>query len=263
MNIWQVKSNFHDSSILLLKDSNEQSFHTAKKIQKMHAIYVNKADFPSTEKAKAHSKLQAFCYKFQVSNYLLEQLWALSHTRRMRVYDAILNSLDVMDTTDDELMLVSLHLENFLLQSRAFLDFYLLYLLSILRTAYEGSISREKFQKQLKISDTSKAIWLSEYFETKVFGNTDWSGMNPNDWGTLLVSLRDKVAHRDRLKYSFDGQEEITKGILHTWPTITEITYDRFCQYIQNGMFSMLEDISKQIYELEWIPGHYREDMWE
>ncbi len=40
-------------------------------------------------------------------------------------------------------------------------------------------------------------------------------------------------------------------------------TSDRFCQYMQNGTFSLVTDVSPVLYELEWRAGPYRPDLWE
>jgi hypothetical protein len=128
-------------------------------------------------------------------------------------------------------------------------------------------MSRRKFFKALKKAQEEpfkrKAEWIKRYFDTRIFGSSDWEGMNPNDWGTLLKSLRDKIAHKDRLHPSFDSEEVLVGEVLFDWPTLRGITRDRFCQYIQNGMFAIFTDVSPVLYELEWKPGPYRTDMWQ
>jgi len=137
----------------------------------------------------------------------------------------------------------------------------------MLKTGHQGSMSKEKFFKSLGSVDQSpfsdKVKKIEKYFHTQVFGSSEWYGMNPNNWGSLLVSLRDKVAHRDRLRPSFDSGETLVGGVLFDWPTLRNITYDRFCQYMQNGMFALFTDVSPIIYELEWKAGVYKPDLWE
>lgn len=101
------------------------------------------------------------------------------------------------------------------------------------------------------------------YFENKVFAKSSENWLSPENWGALLQSLRDKIAHRDKLRPSYDSDENLVDDVLFDWPTLRETTYDRFCQYMQNGMFYMLHDLSKMLYELEWKPGPYKEGLWD
>jgi hypothetical protein len=78
-----------------------------------------------------------------------------------------------------------------------------------------------------------------------------------------LVSLRDKVAHRDRVRPTFKGVETLPTGELFDWPTIQGVTYDRFCQTMKNGLFEMLRELFPLLYEREWIAGPYRPGMFE
>jgi hypothetical protein len=141
----------------------------------------------------------------------------------------------------------------------------MLYICLLLKTGHEGRMSKRKFDKALLNVPTSmndKAVLIAEYFDTKVFAESTNSWLNPEDWGTLLRSLRDKIAHRDRLRPSFDGDETLIGQVLFDWPTLRQTTYDRFCQYMQNGMFELLRESSPILYELEWKPGPYKPGMW-
>jgi hypothetical protein len=108
----------------------------------------------------------------------------------------------------------------------------------------------------------SKSKLISKYFSTRVFGPSDWYGSNPNNWGTLLQSLRDRITHRDIIRPSFDSNESLAGDVLFDWPTLQGKTYDRFCQYMQNGMFSLIQDISAIMYDLEWKSGPFKPGMW-
>ncbi len=232
-----------------------------------HYLQGNSALYTPDDVQQIQYFLGAVAYKFHLANLSLEQLWSLSHSKRDELFYALQNSLDRLDVSDDELLLTSFALEGFLFQARSFLDFYMLYLCLFLKTGHQGSMSKEKFFKALKRANlrplASKAEWVRDYFAKKVFGSSDREGLNPNDWGCLLISLRDKIAHRDRLHPSFEGNETLVGKVLFDWPTLRNITYDRFCQYMQNGMFALFKDVSPILYELEWKPGTYRPDMWQ
>lgn len=211
--------------------------------------------------------LKAVSYKFYVATLSLEQLWALSYIKRGELFSALQNSLDWLECSDDELLLSSFALEGFLFQGRAFLDFYMIYTCLFLRTGHTGSMSRRKFVKELakvqQVPFAEKAQRVKEYFDSKVFGGSNGRSFDLNNWGTLLVSLRDKIAHKDRLRPSFKSEEHLLGEVLFNWPTLQDMTYDRFCQYMQNGMFSLVTDVSPVLYELEWKPGPYKPDLWQ
>lgn len=254
---------------ILLADSK---IHAEIPIQKLHAmqdIYfqTNPRLFTREDCDKMEDSLKAATYKFYLSNLNLEQLWSLSHNKRDYLFYALENTIDQLSVTDDELLLISFSLEGFLFQARAFLDFYMLYLCLSLKADHPGYMSTKKFFKALEGVQQSpfaeKASQIHIYFYEHVFGSTDWDGLNPNNWGSLLRSLRDKVAHKNRLRPSYESDEVLVGGIRFDWPTLQGITYDRFCQYIQNGMFSLLTDLAPILYELEWKAGPYNQDMWK
>jgi hypothetical protein len=253
----------------LVEDSRIQAHIPLKKLHHMQEKYLisNRELYDDEEIHLIHYYLDAVSYKFHLANLSLEQLWSLSHIERDDLLIALQNSLDKLDVSDDELLLLSFVFEGFLLQARTFLNFYMIYLSIILRTGHEGSISYQKFMKSLENADTDrlliKAQLVKEYFESRIFGSSDWEAFNPNNWGTILKSLRDKVAHRDKLRPSFDSDETLLDRVLFNWPTLQETTYDRFCQYMQNGMSAMISDISPIIYDLDWKPGPYRPELWE
>lgn len=259
----QMASGLH----ILLDETRKYSDSIPKKVEAMQNIYLqkNSALYSREETRQIQYYLRACNYKFYLATLSLEQLWALSHTKRDEIFYVLENSLDRLDCSDDELLLISFVFEGFLFQSRAFLDFYMLYLCLILKTGHEGRISKGKFEKTLtKVSFPfiDKGAQVQEYFQSKVFAETQKEWLNPENWGTLLRSLRDKIAHRDRLRPSFDSNETLTGQILFDWPTLQKTTYDRFCQYMQNGMFELLREVSPILYDVEWKPGPFKPEMW-
>ena len=249
---------------ILLGETRKYANSFPPKLDVMQEIYCNRNSnlYTTEELDQLQYYLRAVIYKFYLATLSLEQLWSLSHTKRDALLETLENSLDKLECSDDELLLISFGLESLLFQGRAFLDFYMLYLCVFLRTDHEGSISRSKFNKALEGVDKNgfaeKADLVKDYFDTRVFGEFDERfALSPDNWGTLLTSLRDKIAHRDRLRPSFAGEETLVDKVLFDWPTIQGITYDRFCQYMQNGMFSLFTDVSPMIYDLEWKAGQY------
>jgi hypothetical protein len=253
---------------ILMTDTRQYADAMHLKVGLMQEVYLqrNLNIYSETEVKQVREYLKAALYKFYLSTLSLEQLWSMSHTKRDDIVVALQNSLDNLDCTDDELLIISFVFEGFLFLSRSFLDFYMLYLCLALKTGYEGSISQEKFYKSLERSKDSvlsvKAEKVGEYFRTKVFAETATYGLAPENWGTLIRTLRDKIAHRDVIKQNFAGNEKLLDKVLFNWPTLRGTTYDRFCQSMQNGMFFMLTDISSLLYDLEWKAGSYRPDLY-
>lgn len=253
---------------VLLADSRIHADIPLEKLYAMQDIYFerNAALYTLKEQEQLRDYLKVVTYKFHLVNLNLEQLWALSHSKRNQFLFVLENAIEKLEVSDDELLLISFVLEGFLFQARAFLDFYMLYICLCLKADHPVHMSTNKFFKALdKIEQdplAEKALEVKKYFTSKVFGTSDWEGLNPNNWGDLLRSLRDKIAHKDRLYPSYESDEVLAGGVLFDWPTLRGITYDRFCQYTQNGIFSLLTDVSPILYELEWMPGPYKHGMW-
>ena len=253
----------------LLQGVRQNDDSILRKLDAMQTLYLQKwaSSYSLAETEALRYHLRAVSYKFYLADLSLEQLWSLSQATRDRLLEALQNSLDRLVVSDGELLLICFALEGFLFQAKAFLDFYMLYVCLFLRTGYRGSMSRARFFNGLeKVRSgpfAGKARAVEDYFRDKVFRPGDAKGFVPENWGTLLGSLRDKIAHRDRLRPSFDGSEKLLEKVLLDWPTLQGTTYERFCQDMQNGMFALFTDVSPVLYELEWKAGPYRPDLWE
>lgn len=254
---------------VLLKETRRYANDFPQKLEAMQEVYLqrNPTLYTQAEEQELCYYVKAVSYKFYLATLSLEQLWALSYTKREELFYALQNSLDKLECSDDEVLLSSFALESFLLQSRTFLDFYMLYICLVLHTGHKGSISTDTFRKELKKVQreplATKARKVRDYFDTEVFGTRDGKGFVSASWGTLLQSLRDKIAHRDRLRPSFESSETLLDKVLFDWPTLRGMTYERFCQEMQNGMFCLIADVSPILYDLEWKAGPYRPNLWQ
>lgn len=211
--------------------------------------------------------MKAVSYKFELASLSLEQLWSISEHTRFGVIDAIENSIDSLDVSEDELLMIAYSFESFLFYAQSFVEFYMLYICLVLKTGHQGSMSKKKFYRRLK-NDLNhdlqaKALRVKQYFDGEVYGEADQKSISPENWGSLLLSLRDKVTHRDRLRPSFASDERLIDGVLLNWPTIQDETYDRFCQLFQNGMFYLISDCSEILYDLKWKSGSLKPCMWD
>jgi hypothetical protein len=81
----------------------------------MQEIYLrgNPDLYTSNELQQVRYYLKAVSYKFHLANLSLEQLWSLSDTKRQELLHALQNSLDRLDVSDDELLLISFVFEGF------------------------------------------------------------------------------------------------------------------------------------------------------
>ena len=64
------------------------------------------------------------------------------------------------------------------------------------------------------------------------------------NWGTLIQSLRDKIAHQDRIRPNFSSGEKLLDRVSFNWPTLRGMTFDPFCQFMENRIFFMMTEIS-------------------
>jgi hypothetical protein len=197
-------------------------------------------------------------YKYWLASISIEQLQAVRHSRIDEgILSALENSLDRLDCSDDDRLVVSFALECFLFQAMAFLDLYMIHVCLLLRTGHRGSMRRRVFYRELSNAQqgpfADKAGWVEEYFRSKVFGATykpaSWVR---EDWGCLVESLRDRIAHRDRVRPSFDSQETLINSVLLDWPTLQKMTYHSLCEMLRAGMYYLFYDVSAFLYDLEW-----------
>ena len=244
---------------------------TVMKTKAAQTIYLrnNATLYSEIEREKLRYFLDAFLYKYRLANYSLEQLWSI---RDAKLEDNILaiarNSIVSLKLSDDEVFLMSHSFEQFLFQSRSCLDFFMLYIAHLLCTGHVGSMSTEKFYKRLKTAKPDvlmgKAKAVENYFNRNIFGlEKDVDHVSPTNWGTLLKSLRDKIAHKDRINMSMNSPDRIMHDILLDFPTLQDLTYDRFCQAMENGMWFMIHDLFPVLYDFEWQAGPYRKGMFE
>lgn len=248
---------FSENSILKLIEMQEAYF------RKASTMYSDK------EKDKCRYYLKALIHKFHLANLSLEQLWALCDNKRIEIYEAVELSLNKMEISDNEMALISFTFETFMFHARAYIDFYMLYICYLLQTGHTGYINIKKFQRAMeKIGDPSvqiKASQAKNYFENEVFGQggNSTGGFSTKDWGNLIISIRDKIAHRDLVQPSFDSQEKLAEQIVLELPTIKGMTYERFIQTMQNGMYELIQNMAEILYEIKWVPGPYKPNMFD
>ena len=267
----KVHQQHYDASIKMVQLVEADCRFTVQKVSAAQKVYLNRNQglYDADELKYITYYLDTMLYKLQLSCLSIEQLWAAHdapvHASLLEVID---NSISELSLNDNELFYQSYLLEQFLFQSRSYLDIAMLYITWILGSGNPGKMSKDKFLKAVRRTKKSEfqckadAVW--KYFECQVFSqqkNMQYAD-SPN-WGTLLQSLRDKIAHRDRIRLSTNSEERIRNDILLNYPTLQGLTYESFAQTIENGMYELIRDLFPILYDLEWQAGPYREGMFD
>lgn len=233
------------------------------KVQSMQKAYLmaNKGNYTDENLQLIQNALNAVCHKFTLSIIHLEAIWHISTSARNEILTDFENSIVVHSWDDIDKTLGSLQLEAFLFQTRSFLDIYQKYCLTVMGKEVV-QISKDDFIKQLSKVDakyTNTALKIKTYFEEVVYCDivanlNEASPFECKGWGKLIRNLRNKIAHQNFIKYSYDGTEVIHQ-IKLDWPSLKGVTYDRFGQLIHNGVFALVQETSSVLYEQEWISG--------
>lgn len=257
---WQKE--IRDGMLLMVSQNRGYIEATHNILRYIHNIYIreNSHLYTKDELFWISHFVDSVIYKSFLVRIAIEQLQSVRHGRiNESLWSAIENSLETLNCSEDEQVLVSYALESFLFEARSFLDVYMIFVCLLLKTGFtKGHMSKSSFYVELdKVTDPpfdQKSQWMKNYFETKVFGQEE----NPknsiirNDWGTLLRSLRDKVAHRDVINLSFDSKEKFINDIRLDWPTLKGITYHSLAETIGNGIHALFHQGLCHIYELKW-----------
>ena len=258
MSEWQKAAN--DGLLRLVEKNRHTVDENVRRLKAMHQTYFqeNAHFYDESETRWINHYLDSVIYKYYLVMISVEQLQAIRHNKRSEsIVTAPENNLDRLDCSDNEQLLVSFALENFLFESRAFLDLYMILVCLLLRTGFaKGYMNRERFFDEFdKVQQPpffQKAEWVTDYIKSNVFGKHDVKSFVRKDWGELIKSLRDKIAHRDIIQPSFDSDETLIKGVLLNWPTLQGMTYQAICEMIRNGMFSLFVDVSAFPYDLKY-----------
>jgi hypothetical protein len=247
------------SARVLLNEARSQVDPPLRKIERMQEIYLSQNGnlYTVEQTAQIRRWLGAVQYKYLAAHVHLEELWTLSMACRWTLLDVLEYTLERQDWTDNDILIGSMYLENFLLQARSFLNIYMFYTCLIMNTTNPGSITIDDFQKHMRKAKgeqfKKRAQALGDYFDITVFGN--------GQWGSLVKDLRDKITHRESLRPSHQGNE-VVLGVLLDWPTIRGMTFERFAQVFANGTFEMIRATTPLLFELEWKSGPYRDNLW-
>lgn len=253
------------------QDYNEQ---IPKKLRTMQEIYLNSNPhlYSAEQRKLLNYYLEAFSYKELFTSWCVEQIWSITRTGNgdRKLLDVLSNLYDNHDKGEEDLLLLSFVLDNFLLQSTAFLDFYMLYLRLFFHvdktSRLQWNTFRDELRKLANNEDTelsSKARLVLDYFQGKVFGETERRSFSLENWGGIIRNLRNPTVHRDYSFPTFHPAEELTSKITSDWPPeLRNIDCARFCEDIQGEMFVMVSALATALYGIEWKPGPYHPELY-
>lgn len=155
--------------------------------------------FSDEDRAAALKSIDALMWKLTAAGIHLERLWEYRDSVALK--KLLENAYDYNPEperyTDKEVAYLTVEFEAYLLQARSFISVAQIHTLDACRVPFGGILTNEKYEKAVKnaSSDVSERLMKAyNYFENEVFGN--------NKWGVLLKSLRDRVAHFDRIRPS-------------------------------------------------------------
>lgn len=214
------------------------------KVEKNAQNYLNINNDKYTDKRKEDisDKLHACTHKLYLSLIHLELIWSLNMHSRYDSLDYLENSLDTMTWDDEEKALGSLFLEAYLFQARALVDIWMYYMCLVLNVKDPVQITASKFDEVLNKCDDLRAEKLCDYFN-KEFNDSD-------SWLNILDSLRNKIAHRDFLRGSYLGEHEtLFDKLKMEFPKLQGRDYNRYCENINQTLFSMIEETSQILYQ--------------
>lgn len=256
---WQKET--RDGMLLMVSKNREYIEKTNEIVRRIHQDYIERNSnlYNSKELLRINYFVDSVAYKSFLVRIAVEQLQSVKFGRiEESLWPAIENSLNSLTCSDDEQVLVSFALESFLFEVRSFLDIYMILICLLLKTGFtNGYMSKATFENELKKSGppfSLKAKWVKDYFSSEVFGieNNNEAEIFRKDWGELVRSLRDKIAHRDVIRKSFDSKEVFINNIRLEWPTLQKLTYHSFAETVGNGVHALFHKVLCHIYDLKW-----------
>lgn len=223
----------------------------------MSERYLKRHAVPNEQAKLILDAVSAVQWKFMVSSVHLEELWRVSERTRLTLPEVIENAVTLHRWDERARFDATRHLESFLFQARSFIDVFMRLVCEVLSSSPPVYMSVDDFRRALRdvpVWTSERAERLRQYFDHEVFGMSSW--------GTLVRSLRDKIAHRDSLRPSQTGQEHVA-GIRLDWPTIKGLTFERLAQDFHSGAFELVRSAGPIIFDSEWYSGPYRANAYD
>lgn len=197
--------------------------------------------------------LDAVIFQYKMAEIALEQLCSAQTTTNSNLYQMLEIGLETLDCRDDEKLVNALCLEQFVLQAASLLDIYMLYTLAILGETPTQVLGYNKFRKRLTALGEKRGVHgdkaqaVSRYFENTVFGKYRSNPDESKGWGSVIDRIGNVLIQKEHLMPQVE--ESPLANIVHKWPAIKTIGCDAFCRDMENGIFYLLFDLGKVLYE--------------
>lgn len=210
--------------------------------------------FDDFERKAALRSIDAVVWKLTAAGIHLERLWENRESFAMQqlISKALSGDPEPKRFTDKEIAFLTAEFEAYVLQARALISVAQIHTLDACRVPFGGQLTNKKYEKAVRKApkDVSDRLTRAHnYFTHNVFGR--------DKWGTLLTSLRDRVAHFDRVRpsktSSGEGPDELT---------VAGLSLERLAQDFENGSYDLLVNVITPIWDRDWQPGPYRPGMW-
>lgn len=194
-------------------------------------------------------QFESLAVRFLLASTHLEELWAHSSSRRLQILELV-EPVETHTWSNDDLLESMLVFEGYLFQLRSFVDYFLVYACLTFGVSAPGTMRLRDFRRRVQRLGLPRGDRFLLYVEQEVFGDAAW--------GSLLRSLRDRVAHRAAFQPSREGKEEVL-GVRLDWPTIRGHTLERLAQTFDNGAFGLISDSVPILFGREWVTGQARD----
>lgn len=210
--------------------------------------------FTSREREVALRSIDALVWKLTAAGVHLERLWENREAFALHqlISQVLTGNSSSRRFTDKEVAFLTAEFEAYLFQARAFINVAQIHTLDACRVRFGGQLTNEKYAKAISSAPEEvkdRLVKALNYFTCEVFGR--------GKWGSLLKSLRDRVAHFDRIRPSritlTEGAEDLT---------VTGLSLDWLAQSFENGVYDLLVNVIAPMWEREWVPGAYHPEMW-
>ena len=225
------------------------------KLRALVEIRSTQLVFDDFERKAALRSIDALVWKLTTAGIHLERLWENreSFALQQLLSKALTGDPEPKRFTDKEVAFLPAEFEAYLFQAVAFISVAQIHTLDACRVSFGGRLTNDKYEKAVRQSPQDVRIRLTQahnYFTQNIFGD--------KKWGSLLKSLRDRVAHFDRIRASKTTSHEGSEDL-----TVVGLSLDQLAQDFETGTFSLLVDVIAPVWERDWQPGPYRLGMWE
>jgi hypothetical protein len=241
-----------------MKDGSTNAY--LKILHAQEHYFQNQLELKSDYVETSTELLKAALRKFEYSVMVGEQLHSIRELRSLQVNPHIQGCYNIPSESENEFpFLDELLFDQSLFLWRSFLDFYMKYLVYFSTKNYVVNMNVGELTKRFtNAEENSKSHKLHEYFMKNVFNE----GSHNSNWGNVLRSYRDKTAHNTLLNLTMKEVKTRTgQAVMEPTTQGQEISF--FVQNtFENNAFYMLKDLMPILYEVEWIAGPYKPEMY-